>query len=472
MENFYPRIKNINKRIAMDLGFLYIYRELERDKEKKELKSFWKEASPTEVLQLPMGEYYYRPYIDFIDLDRIMNGLFIETVLEQLSKFTKLPFYESCAILSDIERYFIVPLSEMDVKIIKAIRTILKEQQSYTNELLSEKLQVRPNYISRRMSYLRNNAYFRVTGTVNFPKIKLHQYVILIQSSPDNGKELSSYFVSPYTRTIRRCPNQRFDYIISLTLPKKTEEDLYKYLINLNSQGKIRNFYCDEVISIANNLNFTYYSYSKRPTILSGNKAGFHMDWFKERVLNMINIRDDSIESPFQHFQFAGQAIDFTKLDLKILSLYRRDLDASVRYLSQKLNLSWDETNEHLTKLRPLLFPMILLFYTGLSQTAILFFEEINSAKLKNLEKILSRIPQVFAYNFRNGGAIFTIDLMTGAHRLNDLICETLPDLTGVQFFLASKTSGIFRSIPYQYYNETKKKWLFPKDFFLFQKID
>jgi hypothetical protein len=68
MENFYPRIKNINKRIAMDLGFLYIYRELERDKEKKELKSFWKEASPTEVLQLPMGEYYYRPYIDFIDI--------------------------------------------------------------------------------------------------------------------------------------------------------------------------------------------------------------------------------------------------------------------------------------------------------------------------------------------------------------------------------------------------------------------
>ncbi|MHA1558066.1 MAG: hypothetical protein ACTSPM_14185, partial [Candidatus Heimdallarchaeota archaeon] len=56
---------------------------------------------------------------------------------------------------------------------------------------------------------------------------------------------------------------------------------------------------------------------------------------------------------------------------------------------------------------------------------------------------------------------------MNGAHRLNDLICETMPELKSTQFSLASKTSGIFRSIPYKFYNEANGSWFFPEDFFL-----
>ena len=110
-QDLLPQVKKINPRIAADLGLLYIFRKLENDSDKEELLKFWRANSPHQVVQLPMGEFHYRPYFDFISLDKIMNGLYIENVLEQLLKFEKLSFYESCAILSDLERYFIVPLS-------------------------------------------------------------------------------------------------------------------------------------------------------------------------------------------------------------------------------------------------------------------------------------------------------------------------------------------------------------------------
>lgn len=472
MKDFYPKVSSINSRIALDLGFLYIYQNLETETEKEELVNFWRENSSPEIVQLPMGEFHYRPYIDFISLDKIMNGLYIETVLEQLGKFTKLTFYEACAILSDLERYYIVPLSEMDVKIIEAVKNQIKLSESYNNEILSNNLQVRANYISRRMGYLRNNAYFRVTGTVNFPKIGLAQYIILLESSLEYRDSIPEFFNSQYTRTIRRCPNQRFDYIISITLPKKVEHSLYDYLTKLCENNIIRYFYCDEVISISNNLDFTYYSYSKRPTVLSASKPGFHIDWFKERILTLSNNHIDQNGLSFHKFTFGGNKIDFTTMDLKILTLYRRDLDSSVRTISKRLGLSWDESNYHIERVKPLLFPMILLYYTGLNQTVLFFFEKTSEKQLESLESLLTRMPQAFSYSFKNGGAIVTVDLMNGAHRLNDLICESIPDLKTAQFSLASKTNGIFRPVPYRHYNELEKEWFFPNDFFLFKDIE
>ncbi len=469
MLELYPKVKELNSHIALDLGFLFIYRHLEDDDEKYELLDFWREKSPHKIVQLPMGEFHYRPYIDFIYLDKIMNGLFIETVLEQMSKFQNLSFYESCAILFDLERYYVVPLSEMDVRIIKTIRDLVDTQQYYTNELLSEKLQVRSNYISRRIGYLRNNAYFRVTGTVNFPRIGLNLYIILIESTPEFQESIPKYFSSPYTRTIRRCPNQRFDYIVSLTIPKIHEKKLFEYLVKLSDSNKIRSFYCDEVKTISNNLNFTYYTYSKRPSVLSANKPGFFIDWFKERILSLTESSDDSTKA-FHRFSFEGNPVKFSERDLKVMTLFRRDLDSSVRTISKRLSLSWDDTNFHIERIKELMFPMILLYYMGLNQSAILFFEKISKENLNSIEKIILRMPQTFSYTFRNGGAIITVDLMNGAHRLNDLVCETLPTIKNTQFSLASKTSGIFRPIPYKFYKENK--WVFPDNFFLFNEIE
>ncbi|MBD3192049.1 MAG: hypothetical protein GF308_15485 [Candidatus Heimdallarchaeota archaeon] len=470
MNEFYPKVKDINPRIAFDLGLLYIYRELTKENNKEELLRFWEKNSPPKTIQLPMGEFHYRPFMDFVQLDQIMNGLYIERVLEQLSKFDQLSFLESCAILFDLERYFVVPLSEMDVKIIKTIRKCLIQNRPYSNKILSQKLDVRANYISRRISYLRNNAYFRVTGTVNFPRIGLTQYLVLIESALDFQASLSQYFESPFTRTIRRCPNQRFNYIISLILPKKLENQLFDYLIKLNERGHIRRFCCDEVVSISNNLSFDYYSYMKRPSVLSAEQPGFFVDWFKERVLSLADHKND-IKGSFHHFILEGDRVNLSIIDLKVLTYFRRDLDSSVRYIANRLDLSWDEANSRISKIKSLLFPMILLYYTGLNQTALFFFEKITPQQLHSLEASLIRMPQVFSYSLKNGGAIITIDLMNGAHRLNDLICETKPDITGGQFSLLSKSSGIFRPIPYQYYSEDSNNWRFPEDFFLFKEI-
>jgi len=147
-ENLLSRVKTINTRIAADLGLLYIFQQLENDSDKEELLKFWRLNSPHQVIQLPMGEFHYRPYVDFISLDKIMNGLYIDNVLEQLLKFDNLSFYESCAILSDLERYYIVPLSEMDVKIIEAVKDIIKETTFFNNDILSKKLNVRSNYFN------------------------------------------------------------------------------------------------------------------------------------------------------------------------------------------------------------------------------------------------------------------------------------------------------------------------------------
>ncbi|MHA1365234.1 MAG: hypothetical protein ACTSXA_07620 [Candidatus Heimdallarchaeota archaeon] len=466
---FSPKVAGINQRIATDLGFLYIYRQLKSEQDKDELVKFWFKASSQETLQLPMGEFHYKPYIDFVYLDKIMNGLYIETVLEQLSKFKNLDFHESCAILSDLERYFVVPLSEMDVKIIEKIKELLKTNQFYSNDLLSSELNVRANYISRRMGYLRNNAYFRVTGTVNFPKIGLTQYIILLESSINYRELIPRYFSSPYTRTIRRCPNQRYDYIISLTLPGSFSKKLSEYLRKLSELNIIKEYFVDEVTSIANNLNFSYYSYAKRPTVLSVNKPGFYVDWFKERVHCMQN-KNEIQNSTFHNFEFQGSNENLSVRDLKVLTLIRRDLDASVRTIAKKLYLSWDETNSHIEKIKTLLFPMILLYYTGLNQTALLFFNQISNKEKDNLESLLNRMPQAFSYSFKNGGAIVTVDLMNGAHRLNDLLCETLPELRRAQFSLASKTNGIFRPLPYKFFNEENQSWIFPENFFLFNE--
>ncbi len=469
MLELYPKVKKLNSHIALDLGFLFIYRHLEDDDEKYDLLDFWREKSTHRIVQLPMGEFHYRPYIDFIYLDKIMNGLFIETVLEQMSKFQNLSFYESCAILFDLERYYVVPLSEMDVRIIKTIRDLIDTQQYYTNEMLSKKLQVRSNYISRRIGYLRNNAYFRVTGTVNFPRIGLNLYIILIESTPEFQESIAKFFSSPYTRTIRRCPNQRFDYIVSLTIPKIHEKKLFEYLVKLSDSNKIRSFYCDEVKTISNNLNFTYYTYSKRPSVLSANKPGFFIDWFKERILSLTESSDDPTKA-FHRFSFEGNPVKISERDLKVMTLFRRDLDSSVRTISKRLSLSWDDTNFHIERIKELMFPMILLYYMGLNQSAILFFEKISKENLNSIEKTILRMPQTFSYTFRNGGAIITVDLMNGAHRLNDLVCETLPTIKNTQFSLASKTSGIFRPIPYKFYKENK--WVFPDNFFLFNDIE
>ena len=147
----------------------------------------------------------------------------------------------------------------MDVKIIEKINDLLKSNQDYSNDFLSTELNVRANYISRRMGYLRNNAYFRVTGTVNFPRIGLTQYIILLESSTKYRELIPRYFSSPYTRTIRRCPNQRYDFIISLTLPKNLRNDLSNYLQKLKDLQIVTNYFFDEVVSISNNLDFTYY---------------------------------------------------------------------------------------------------------------------------------------------------------------------------------------------------------------------
>ena len=87
MEELYPKVKTINHQIALDLGFLYIYRHLNEDDSQNDLLKFWREKSKHQIVQLPMGEFHYRPYVDFIYLDKIMNGLFIETTLEQMRKF-------------------------------------------------------------------------------------------------------------------------------------------------------------------------------------------------------------------------------------------------------------------------------------------------------------------------------------------------------------------------------------------------
>lgn len=471
ISQFYPKVKNLNSRIALDLGFLYIYRQLIDEYDKEVLLDFWKLNSPPEIVQLPMGEFYYRPYSEFIYLDKIMNELFIETTLKQMEKFEQLTFQESCAILFDLERYFIVPLSEMDVRIIETIRKFLYQRKNYSNDLLANELNVRSNYISRRIGYLRNNAYFRITGTVNYPKIGLNLYIILLESSPEHHESIPQYFSSPYTRTIRRCPNQRFNYIISLTLPKMYESDLFDYLLNLNDSGIVQSYYCDEVKTLANNLNFSYYSYAKRPSVLSASKPGFFIDWFKERIASMSNNNENSNTNSFHSFHFSDKKVDISAMDLKVITLYRRDLDSSVRTIARRLGLSWDETSYHIDRVKNLLFPIVLLYYMGLNQTAILFFDKISSQHLMSLENILLRLPQTFSYTFKNGGAIITVDLMNGAHRLNDLICESISKLKNTQFSLASKTSGIFRPIPYKYYNENNKEWFFPNDFFLFNEI-
>ncbi|NHJ46875.1 MAG: hypothetical protein FK733_03720 [Asgard group archaeon] len=471
MESFYPQVIKLNKRIALDMGFLYIFRQLDDDDDKEVLLNFWRINSPPEIIQLPMGEFYYRPFSEFVYLDKIMNGLFIETALEQMQKFDNLTFNESCAILFDLERYFVVPLSEMDVKIIETIREFLYKRNEYNNDILSKALDVRSNYISRRIGYLRNNAYFRITGTVNYPKIGLILYIILLESSPEHHESIPQYFSSPYTRTIRRCPNQRFNYIISLTLPKEYESDLYDYLLNLNEIGVVNSYYCDEVQTLSNNLDFTYYTYAKRPSVLSASKPGFFIDWFKERVASMSLENSNPDPDFFHRFKFNGEKTNFSIMDLKVLTLYRRDLDSSVRTIARRLDLTWDDTNLHIAKMKNHLFPTVLLYYMGLNQTAIFFFDKITSKQLKLLETTFARIPQTFSYTFKNGGAIVTFDLMNGAHRLNDLVCETIPDLRNAQFSLASKTSGIFRPIPYKYYNETNKEWFFPSDFFLFNEL-
>jgi hypothetical protein len=256
-----------------------------------------------------------------------------------------------------------------------------------------------------------------------------------------------------------------------LTLPKVYESDLFDYLLNLNNNGIVQSYYCDEVKTLTNNLNFSYYSYAKRPSVLSANKPGFFIDWFKERIASMSTDYESTKNDSFHRFLFSGNKIDITTMDLKVITLYRRDLDSSVRTIARRLGLSWDETSFHIDKVKHLLFPMVLLYYMGLNQTAILFFNKISSHQLTSLETILFRMPQTFSYTFKNGGAIITIDLMNGAHRLNDLICETIPKLKNTQFSLASKTSGIFRPLPYKYYNENEKEWFFPNDFFLFSDI-
>jgi len=471
MVQFYPKVKNLNKRIAIDLGFLYIYRQLVDQNDKEVLLDFWRLNSSPEIIQLPMGEFYYRPYSEFIYLDKIMNELFIETTLKQMEKFKQLSFKESCAILFDLERYFVVPLSEMDVRIIETIRKFLYQNKEYNNDTLSNELNVRSNYISRRIGYLRNNAYFRITGTVNYPKIGLDLYIILLESSLEHHESIPQFFSSPYTRTIRRCPNQRFNHIISLTLPKIYESDLFDYLLSLNETGIIQSYYCDEVKTLTNNLNFSYYSYAKRPSVLSASKPGFFIDWFKERIACM-SINDEKADTnSFHRFFFSGKKVDISTMDLKAITLYRRDLDSSIRTIAKKLGLSWDETSYHIDKVKSILFATVLLYYMGLNQTAILFFDKISSQHLSDLENLLLRMPQTFSYTFKNGGAIITVDLMNGAHRLNDLICESIPNLKNTQFSLASKTSGIFRPIPYKYYNEIEKEWFFPNDFFLFKEI-
>lgn len=469
MSDFYPRIKSLNNQIALDLGLLYIYRKLNNDEDKSALEEFWRSKSPILTVQLPMGDFRYRPYLDFIYLDKIMNGLFIETVLEQMSKFPNLSFEESCAILFDLERFYIVPLSEMDVKIIETIRNCIYNQQDYSNEILSNKLDVRSNYISRRIGYLKNNAYFRVTGTVNFPRIGLKQFIILLKSFPEETDNLPDYLNSPYTRTIRRCPNQRFNYIASLTLPSKYKSNLDSYLTKLQDTKIIEEYFFDEVKSLSNNLNFTYYEYSKRPTVMSANKPGFFIDWFKERVQTMPEKLKQNFTSNYHRFNFGGERISLTQSDLKVMAVYRRDMDRSVRTIAKIVNQSWDDTNRQIEKIKKILFPMILLYYMGLNQTAILFFDKISGKNSLKVEEILKRMPQVFSYSLENSGLILTVDLMNGAHRLNDLINEVLPDVRNGQFFLASKTSGIFRLIPYKYYDEIKNEWLFPDDFFLFQ---
>ncbi|HUT82207.1 MAG TPA: hypothetical protein VMZ29_13480 [Candidatus Bathyarchaeia archaeon] len=471
MKNFYPKVKNINNRIALDLGFLYIYRQLDNDDDRDYLVDFWGKHSKVETVQLPMGEYHYKPFTEFLYLDKIMNGLFIETLLEQIQKFRNLSFVESCAILFDLERYYIVPLSEMDVKIIEAVRDCIKLNIDYNNDLLSEKLNVRSNYISRRIGYLRNNAYFRITGTSNYPKIGLNLFIVLLNTSPEFTEVIPEYFSSPFTRTIRRCPNQHYNYIISLTIPKLYEHELKEYLEKLKDRNIIFSYYFDEVESIANNLDFSYYNYSKRPSVLSGIKPGFYIDWFKERILSMPN-NQKVIDNSFHRFYFGGKKVDLSELDLKVMTIYKRDLDRSVRTIAKYLDLSWEETNLHIEKVKPLLFPMILLYYMGLNQTAILFFEKIMPSNLSKIEKILLRLPQSFSYTFKNGGAIITVDLMNGAHRLNDLICENLPEIKNTQFSLASKTSGIFRPIPYRYYNEEENNWILPKNSFLKSNFD
>ena len=52
---FSPKVAGINQRIATDLGFLYIYRQLESEQDKDELVKFWFKASSQETLQLPIG---------------------------------------------------------------------------------------------------------------------------------------------------------------------------------------------------------------------------------------------------------------------------------------------------------------------------------------------------------------------------------------------------------------------------------
>jgi hypothetical protein len=469
--NYLQRFKEIHPQIAFDLGMLFLYNHLEKQTEKEALVDFWKSHSPVITVNLAIGEYQYRPYIDFIILDSIMAGNFIDLLLEKITPFSNLSFKESCSILYDLERFYIVPLSETDINLIKVIRKKLIDNVDFTNKFLANQVGVRSNYVSRRLSYLRSNAYFRITGTVDFPRIGLYQYIILLNSNPSFESKIPDFFSSPFTRSIRKFPNQKYDYIISCTLPEVGKNRLEKYLQEMKERGYIRFYYYVEVVSIADNLCFNYYSYKKRPTINNQKKPGFFIDWFNERIHmsgDSIDTTKTSRENPFHHFSFTNDRVFLSRKALKLLTIYRSDMQVSVRQLSQELSMAWEETNQYLEQIKPLLFPMILLYYTGLNQTVILFIEEIKDQELNALEVALSHMPQVFSYRLKDQSALITINLMNGAHRLNDLLCECLPDLTKVHFLLGSKAGGIFRHLPYQYYDENQKKWTLPKNSFTF----
>ncbi|WEU40380.1 MAG: Lrp/AsnC family transcriptional regulator [Candidatus Odinarchaeum yellowstonii] len=462
--------KIIPETIIEDLEYLLLYKLSDKSLREKLLKE-WCDKKNSDVEDATKITYEfddgscYRSVYDLILYDKITNGLFLPTILENLKKLEK---YNYTLNLKDACHYirlhslltYTLELDSTDIKIIE----LLSKDPLISNNEAASRLGLSRNTFANRLLRLQKRGCIFFNGRINLEKLGLKILTIM------TDQQLPKL---PYMRIVQELRGGSTVYLYSFNVP---EGFLVEFIDLIKPYIRNAEYWIDEgpgrhSLSIRN----SYDTVNKRWAFNWENWALWVRKVLAESW-HTLYVSGDVEESILEE-KSGSVKLDYDILDLELLNQLSYDFKQPIRDISLKLGVSPTTIYDRKTRLisSGVIKPTLFVENIGLDEHVFI--------KIKGSEKIINSVesglldlPSVYIFRVRNlrgekalnaylflpKGSLVMVD-----YTLKNYL-EDIGEEVDFKLFYRLKQNYLSQGLPFTFengylYKEDFKKWVFPQ---------
>ena len=460
----------IPDQLKKDLEYLLLYK-ISDEKTRKKILDEWcsRTNSDLEDATKMTAEFddgsCYRAVYDLVLYDKMTNGLFLPTILDNLKKLEKynynLDFKEACHYLKLHSLLtYTVPLDETEIKIIE----LLSKDSLISNREAALRIGVSRNTFSSKVLRLQKLGCIFYNGRLNLDKIGMK--FLLIMTDQVIPK-------LPYMRLVQELRGGSTVYLYSFNLP---EDYLMPFVDAVKPHLRSAEYLIvDEPGRHSLSLRNSYDTINKRWAFNLENWALWvrkvlHESWHAIYVSGDVEASEASVEP-------TSTVFDYDLKDLELLNQLIYDFKRPVRDLAKNLGISISNVFQRKNSLikNGVIKPTLFVENIGLDEHV--FIKIKGSDKLINsVEAGLLDLPSVYifrvrdlrgeryliAYLFLPKGSLVVVD-----YTLKQYL-ENIGEDVDFKLFYRLKQNYLSQGLPYSFdgvplYKEHLKKWILPQ---------